>query len=77
MKAPVNRNARNIRHGSNTSRPNGASVSALSFDTRDLFIAALEGNCETALTGADAAARDATVRAFEAYLEGSEHDTRH
>lgn len=33
--------------------------------------------CETALTGDDAAARDATVRAFEAHLEGSEHDTRH
>jgi hypothetical protein len=33
--------------------------------------------CEAALTGADAAARDATVRAFEAHLEGSEHDTRH
>jgi hypothetical protein len=47
MKAPVNRNPRKVRHGSNTSRPNGASVSALSPDVQDLFIAALEGNRET------------------------------
>lgn len=47
MKAPVNRNPRKVRHGSNTSRPNGASVSALSAHPRDVIIAALEGNRET------------------------------
>ncbi|MDP2977701.1 MAG: hypothetical protein Q8N48_02610 [Thiobacillus sp.] len=33
--------------------------------------------CEAALTGTDNAAREATVRAFEAYLKGIGHDTRH
>lgn len=48
MKAPVNRNARKVRHTSNQNRPNGASVSATSLDTRDLLVAALEGgNRET------------------------------
>lgn len=47
MKAPVNRNPRKLRHNSNQSRPNGSSASAESFDTRDLFFAALDGNRET------------------------------
>lgn len=47
MKAPVNRNPRKFRHGSNTSRPNGASAIALSANPQDVFFAALEGNRAT------------------------------
>lgn len=47
MKAPMNRNARKLRHNSNQSRPNGASTSADSFDPRELLYAALNGNRET------------------------------
>lgn len=47
MKAPINRNPRKVRPGSNQSRPNGASVSADSCDPRELISAALNGNRET------------------------------
>lgn len=47
MKAPVNRNVRKFRFGSNFERPNGAGLAAASSDTRDLLVAALEGNRAT------------------------------
>lgn len=47
MKAPINQNPSKVRHTSNVNRPNGASISADSFDPRELFYAALNGNRET------------------------------
>lgn len=47
MKAPVNRNARKLRHTSNLNRPSGASVRADSLDPQELIDAALNGNRET------------------------------
>jgi len=47
MKAPTNRNPRKVRHNSNLSRPNGASIGAESLDPKELFFAALNGNRET------------------------------
>jgi hypothetical protein len=47
MKAPVNRNPRRLRNGSNLSRPNGANTIATSLDGHDLLAAALYGNRAT------------------------------
>lgn len=47
MKAPTNRNVRKVRHNSNMSRPNGASILAESIDHQELFYAAINGNRET------------------------------
>jgi hypothetical protein len=47
MKAPINLNPRKVRHTSNVNRPNGASISADSFDPGELLYAALNGNRET------------------------------
>lgn len=46
-KAPMNRNARKLRHNSNQNRPSGASTSAESLDPRDLLDAAMYGNRAT------------------------------